>query len=116
MYFVKISLRGRHTVLLEDGAVSNERDNLIFNLEIFLKGHQNRITGSRVTSIFLNGWIWSISGAPSLESLRSKGVPHLVLVQSDSSWLKAVPNFSFKSFNGLAQLEKWQLEHWALLK
>ena len=40
--------------MVEDGAFSHKIDYVtILNLE----GHPNRITGSRVTPIFLNGWI-----------------------------------------------------------
>ena len=44
---------------------------------INLEGH-NRITGSRVTAILLNGLILSICGAPVAEGLQSTGLPCLV--------------------------------------
>ena len=41
--------------MVEDGAFSPKIDYVtILNLE----GHQNCITGSRVTSILLNGWVF----------------------------------------------------------
>ena len=46
-------------------------------LEI-LKGHPNRITGSRVRQFLLNIWILPIGGASVLEGLRSTGLPRLV--------------------------------------
>ena len=45
-----------------------------------LEGHQNCITGSRVTAILLNGWILPIGGALSVEGLRSTGLPRLVFI------------------------------------
>ena len=38
-----------------------------------LEGHQNRITGSRVTAILLNGWILPIGGASAVEGVLSTG-------------------------------------------
>ena len=35
-----------------------------------LEGHQNCITGSKVTAILLNWWIFSIGGASAVKSLR----------------------------------------------
>ena len=47
---------------------------LQFFLEILnLEGHLNCITGSRVTAIFLNGWILPIGGASAVEGLLSTG-------------------------------------------
>ena len=40
--------------------------------------HPNRITGSRVKVILLNGWIWPIGGASLVEGLQSMGLPRLV--------------------------------------
>ena len=37
------------------------------------KGHQNRITGSKVTAIWLNGWILPIGGASSGRVLKHDG-------------------------------------------
>ena len=49
-------------------------DNVTIFLEILkLEGHQNPITGSRVTAILLNGWILLIGGASAVEGLLSTG-------------------------------------------
>ena len=39
----------------------------------YLEGHQNCITGSRVTAIYLNGWILPISGASVMEGVQLTG-------------------------------------------
>jgi hypothetical protein len=44
------------------------------------KGHQNRISGSKVTVILLKGWILPIGGASAVEGLRSTALPRLVFV------------------------------------
>ena len=44
-----------------------------------LKGHQNRISGSKVTAILLKGLILPIGGVSAVEGLRSTGLPRLVL-------------------------------------
>ena len=67
---MKISLRRRHALMNEDGAFSHKID-----------GITNRITGSRVTAILLNGWILPIGGASLLEGLRSMGLPCLVFTR-----------------------------------
>ena len=52
---------------------------MLQSLEILnLEGHPNRITDSRVTAIFLYGWILPIRGASAVEGLRSMGLPRLV--------------------------------------
>ena len=57
--------------MIEDGAFSHKVDYVTIYYEIInLKGHPNRITGSRVTAIFLNGWILPIGGASAVEGLR----------------------------------------------
>ena len=43
-----------------------------------VEGHQNRITGSRVTAILLNGWILPVGGASAVEGLRLTGLSRLV--------------------------------------
>ena len=43
------------------------------------EGHQNRISGSKVTAILLKGRILPIGGASAVEGLRSTGLPCLVL-------------------------------------
>ena len=42
------------------------------------EGHQNRISGSKVRAILLEGWIFPIGGASAVEGLRSRGLPRLV--------------------------------------
>ena len=60
--------------MTEDGAFSHKIDNDTIFLEIQnLEGHLNRITGSRVTAILLNGWILPIGGASAVEGLLSTG-------------------------------------------
>ena len=77
---MKISLRRRHTLMVEDGAFRHKINFLHFFWEILnLEGHLTRITGSRVTAILLNGWILPIGGASSLEGLRSTGLTRLGL-------------------------------------
>ena len=54
-----------------------------YQIKIFLEilnpeGHQNRITGSRVTAILLNGWMLPIGGASVVGGLQSTGPPCLV--------------------------------------
>ena len=44
------------------------------------EGHQNRISGSKVTTILLEEWILPIGGASAVESLRSTGIPRLVII------------------------------------
>ena len=57
--------------MVEDGAFSHKIDYTAIVKEILnLEGHQNCITGSRVTSIFLNGWILPIGGTSAVEGLR----------------------------------------------
>ena len=55
---------------------------LQFFLEILnLKGHQNRITGSRVTAILLNWWISPIGQSGEASRWRvcyQRGLPRLV--------------------------------------
>ena len=50
--------------MVEDGAFSHKIDYATNDKEVLnLEGHPNRITGSRVTAILLNGWILPIGGA-----------------------------------------------------
>ena len=54
-------------------AFSHKIDNITFFLEkiLNLKGHPNRITGSKVMAIFLNGWILLIGGVQIInQSMR----------------------------------------------
>ena len=58
---MKISLWCRQALIVEDGAFSHKIDYVTIFQEILnLKGHSNRITGSKVTAILLNGWILPI--------------------------------------------------------
>ena len=50
--------------MVEDGAFSNKIDYVPMFLEnLNHEGHPNRITGSKVTMVLLNGWILPIAGA-----------------------------------------------------
>ena len=70
---MKISLRRRQALMVEDGAFSHKIDYVaILNIE----GHQNCITGSRVTAILLNEWILPIGGASAVEGVcDQRGYP-----------------------------------------
>ena len=43
-----------------------------------MEGHPNCITGSRVTAIFLNGWILPIDVASLVDGLQSTGLTRLI--------------------------------------
>ena len=67
---MKLSLQRRHNLMVEEGAVSHKTDYLTILEEILnFKGHPNRITGSRVSAILLNGLILPIGGASAVEGL-----------------------------------------------
>ena len=71
---MEITLRRRHALMVKDGAFNHKIDYVTIFVEILnLKGHQNCITGSRVTPILLNGWILPIVGASAVEGLLSTG-------------------------------------------
>ena len=58
-------------LMVEDGDFSHKRDYVTNLKEILnLDGHPNRITGSKVTPILLNGWALPIGGASSVKSVR----------------------------------------------
>ena len=58
---MKISLRRRHSPMVTNGALNHKIDYITIFQEILnLEGHQNWITGSRVTDILLNVWIFPI--------------------------------------------------------
>ena len=85
---MKISLRRRHALTVADGAFSHKIDYVTVLLKILNpEEHLNRVTGSKVTEILLNGWILPICGASSGRdcacSLRSR----LVLGESKSQWI-----------------------------
>ena len=50
------------------------------------EGHQNRIRGSKVTAILLEGWILPIGGSSSVEGLGSTGLPRLVFLHFPGSY------------------------------
>ena len=74
---MKKSLRRRHAIMVADGAFRHKTDYVTICKEILNpKGHPNRINGSKVTAILLNGQILPIGGASSgrVCSLRSRFV------------------------------------------
>ena len=81
-WFVTISLRRRHAPMVENGALSHKIDYItIFEEILNLKGHQNCTTGSRVTVILLNAWIFPIGqtgGASPWRVYYQRGLPRLV--------------------------------------
>ena len=63
---MKISLRRRHALTVADGVFSHKIDYVTINKEFLNpEGHLNRITGSKVMAILLNGWILPFGGASS---------------------------------------------------
>ena len=68
--FPPTALRRRHDQTVRDRASSYKIDYVIV-IKNFLnpEGHQNRISGSKVTVILLKGWIWPIAGASAGEGL-----------------------------------------------
>ena len=62
--FPPTALRRRHAQTVRDSTSIYKIDHVI-GIKNFLnpKGHQNRITGSKVTAILLKGWILPIGGA-----------------------------------------------------
>ena len=88
---MKISLRRRHALIVGDGASSYKIDYVVKFSEILnLEGHQNCMTGSRVTVILLNRWTLPIgeaaSGRVCVCSLRSRLVFRMLsdLIQGDN--------------------------------
>ena len=74
---MKISVRRRHALTVADGVFSHKIDYVTIFKEILNpEGHPNRITGSKVMAILLNGWILPIGRASSGRvcscSLRSR--------------------------------------------
>ena len=65
------ALRRRHAQTVRDSTSSYKIDYVIV-IKNFLnpEGHQNPISGSKVTAILLKGWILPIGGASSGEGLR----------------------------------------------
>ena len=62
---MKIFLRRRHALLVEDAAFSHKIDYVAIFKEIL-----NCITGSKVTAIFLSGLDLPIGGASAVKGLR----------------------------------------------
>ena len=88
---MKISLRRRIALMVQDGAFSLKIDYVSIFWEILnLKGHPNRITGSRVMAILLIGLILPNGEVSAVEGLRSTGLPRLVLRKRGSSSLTPI--------------------------
>ena len=65
---VPTDLRRRHAQTIRDGSSSYKIDYVIVIKHILNpKGHQNPISGSKVTAILLKGWILPIGGASAGE-------------------------------------------------
>ena len=64
--FPPTALRRRHTQMVRHSSSSYKIDYGI-GIKNFLnsEGHQNHISGSKVTTILLKGWIWPIGGVAS---------------------------------------------------
>ena len=63
--------------MVEDGAFSPRIEYVTICKEILnLKGNPNCTTGSKVTTIFLNGWILSIGGALAVKGLGLQPAQH----------------------------------------
>ena len=69
--FPPTALRRRHTQMVRDTS-SSYKIHYVIVIKNFLnpEGHQNRISGSKVTAILLKWWILPIGGASSGEGLR----------------------------------------------
>ena len=80
---MKIYLRRRHAQMVRNGAFSHKIDYIrIFLENLNLEEHQNRIIGSRVTAILLNGLIFPIGQSGEASRWRvcyQQGLPRLVL-------------------------------------
>jgi hypothetical protein len=81
--FPPTALRRRHAQTLKDRASSYKIDYIIV-IKNFLnpEGHQNRISGSKVTAILVKGWILPIGGASAGEGLPCSLRSRLVYYQS----------------------------------
>ena len=60
----------------------NYKIDYVIVIKTFLnpEGHQNRISGSKVTAMLLKGWILPTGGASSVEGLRSTGLARLIFI------------------------------------
>ena len=71
----------RHSQMVRDSPSSYLIDYVIvIKNPLNPKGHQNPISGSKVTGIFTEGVDLPIGGASAVEGLRSTGLPRLVSV------------------------------------
>ena len=70
----------RHNAQTVGDRASSYKIDYIIGIKTFLnpKGHQNRITGTKVTAILLMGWILPNGGSSAVEGLQSMGLPGLV--------------------------------------
>ena len=88
---MKISLRRRHALTGAEGAFSHKIDYVtIFEEILNLEGHQNCITGSKVTAILLNWWILLFGGASAVDGLQSSGLPRLVSFENMKKLIKKI--------------------------
>ena len=78
--FPPTALQLYHAQTVWDSSSSYKIDYIIV-IKTFLNpdGHQNCITGSKVTAILLKWWILPIGGASAMEGLRSTGLPRVVV-------------------------------------
>ena len=61
-----------------------------------LKGHQNPISGSKVTAILLKGWIWPVGEASAGEGLRLQPAQQACLCSNSVSMVNLSTNTSSK--------------------
>ena len=75
------ALRRRHAQTVRDRCSSYKIDYVVVIKKILNpEGHQNLISGSKVTAILLKGWIWPIGGASAGEGLRLQPAQQACLV------------------------------------
>ena len=74
--FPPTALRRRHAQTVRDSSSSYKIDYVIV-IKTYLnpEGHQNRISGSKVTAILLKGWVLPIGGTSALEGCNQRGYP-----------------------------------------
>ena len=79
--FPPTALRRRHAQMMRDSSSSYKIDCFIVIKTILNPvGHQNCISGLKVRTILLKGWILHIGEASAVEGLRSTGLPRLVFL------------------------------------
>ena len=66
--------------MVEDNAFIHKIDDFTFFLHFNHERHLSCITGSRVTAILLNAWIFNICEALAVEGLQSTGLLRLVFI------------------------------------